>query len=422
MGTQADCKKADSTSCAQTLGPMTPDSNARVRLIICPIAGGHFELIVSLNDTVEGLRKAIANRLKVHKERIHLLYKQRVLKEGSLAENAVLDGGKITLLPNVESGLAPQKAEQGVMQALDHLSESQVTDFLSGKSPLTLMMRLGDHMMFVELQLSTTPQNVRRTMSVSSPIKPTASRPIPQVQSLPTPALPREATTCTASPKNVPILDGSAIAKASRNLSQRLKELSHTSFSNKIVNSTATPPCQTQACTTSVPSSARSPGAIIESMYHHGQGVFSGTFSGTLNPTLQDKDGRPRKDINTIIHILNDLLGAAPQYRNGLKGSPSQLQRPMSPVSPTSPSSPRLDPGSKENRATRGKMEQIRQMLEERRHRRRVKRELRACPYSAWAIRQHHHLRSQQGPAAEAMDRSVSDTKYMELNGEPVVA
>ena len=27
-------------------------------------------------------------------------------------------------------------------------------------------------------------------------------------------------------------------------------------------------------------SSLRSSGAIIESMYHHGQGVFSGTFSG----------------------------------------------------------------------------------------------------------------------------------------------
>ncbi|CAM6031840.1 unnamed protein product, partial [Sphagnum compactum] len=54
-------------------------------------------------------------------------------------------------------------------------------------------------------------------------------------------------------------------------------------------------------------------GAVIESMKHHGKGIYSGTFSGTLNPALQDKHGRPKRDISTIIHILNDLLSAAPQ-------------------------------------------------------------------------------------------------------------
>ena len=55
-------------------------------------------------------------------------------------------------------------------------------------------------------------------------------------------------------------------------------------------------------------------GAIIESMQHHGKGVYSGTFSGTLNPALQDRNGQPKRDITTIIHILNDLLCA--QYKN----------------------------------------------------------------------------------------------------------
>ena len=36
---------------------------------------------------------------------------------------------------------------------------------------------------------------------------------------------------------------------------------------------------------------------------------------GTLNPALQDRFGRPKIDISTIIHILNDLLCATPQYR-----------------------------------------------------------------------------------------------------------
>lgn len=37
-------------------------------------------------------------------------------------------------------------------------------------------------------------------------------------------------------------------------------------------------------------------------------------LTGTLNPQLQDLDGRPKRSINTIIHILNDLLGASPQH------------------------------------------------------------------------------------------------------------
>jgi hypothetical protein len=59
---------------------------------------------------------------------------------------------------------------------------------------------------------------------------------------------------------------------------------------------------------------------VIESMKHHGKGIYSGTFSGTLNPALQDKNGRPKRDISTIIHILNDLLSATPNCtKNGAK-------------------------------------------------------------------------------------------------------
>lgn len=133
-------------------------------------------------------------------------------------------------------------------------------------------------------------------------------------------------------------------------------------------------------------------------MHHHGQGVYSGTFSGTLNPTLQEMDGRPKRSVNTIVHILNDLLGASPQYRHvaqaGFRRPPEVLQavtgqRVSSAVPslhlPHRPNSPhhknhkktigeriRL---SQENRATRGKMAAIRAQLEERRQRRRMRRE-----------------------------------------------
>lgn len=46
-------------------------------------------------------------------------------------------------------------------------------------------------------------------------------------------------------------------------------------------------------------------------------------FSGTLNPALQDRFGRPKRDISTIIHILNDLLCATPQYRASRSSSSS---------------------------------------------------------------------------------------------------
>ena len=68
-----------------------------------------------------------------------------------------------------------------------------------------------------------------------------------------------------------------------------------------------------------------SKGAIIESMHHHGKGVYSGTFSGTLNPALQDANGQPKRDITTIVHILNDLLCA--QFKAYSSSSSSRSSR-----------------------------------------------------------------------------------------------
>ena len=42
---------------------------------------------------------------------------------------------------------------------------------------------------------------------------------------------------------------------------------------------------------------------------------------GTLDPTLQDRNGQPRRDIGTIAHILNDLLGASPNIDIARTGS-----------------------------------------------------------------------------------------------------
>lgn len=46
--------------------------------------------------------------------------------------------------------------------------------------------------------------------------------------------------------------------------------------------------------------------------------------TGTLDPSLQDTAGRPKRDIDTILQILNDLLLASPQLRQsaGHVGTP----------------------------------------------------------------------------------------------------
>lgn len=140
-------------------------------------------------------------------------------------------------------------------------------------------------------------ENNQSSSSTTTPL-------IPQTAAVTTPATPPDNTESTDDILE-PIagtIDNPALAEASRNLTQTLRKLSKKVFprgdgSRRITS-----------------------GAVIESMKHHGKGIYSGTFSGTLNPALQDKHGRPKRDISTIIHILNDLLSAAPQCtRSGAK-------------------------------------------------------------------------------------------------------
>uniref|UniRef100_T1PKJ6 Ubiquitin n=1 Tax=Musca domestica TaxID=7370 RepID=T1PKJ6_MUSDO len=128
---------------------------APINLNISTTTGGNFSVSVDPQISVENLKKIIAKKLKVAKDRICLLHREKELQDGSLKENNLMDGSKIILIPNVETGLLAQRPENTVMQALESLNDAQVNDFLSGKTPLNLSMRLGDHMMLIQLQLST---------------------------------------------------------------------------------------------------------------------------------------------------------------------------------------------------------------------------------------------------------------------------
>lgn len=65
-----------------------------------------------------------------------------------------------------------QRPEIGIMQALESLNDTQVNEFLCGKAPLNLSMRLGDHMMLIQLQLSTVSGATPPRASASSPSAP----------------------------------------------------------------------------------------------------------------------------------------------------------------------------------------------------------------------------------------------------------
>ncbi|XP_066901356.1 midnolin-B isoform X2 [Halyomorpha halys] len=330
-------------TCPCSSGCGCPGPN--ITISVTPTTGGQFELAVTKTETIENLKKLISKRLKVPKERICLLHRERQLREGTVQENHLVNGSRLTLLPSVETGLLAQRPEQSVMQALESLNDSQVNDFLSGKAPLNLTMRLGDHMMLIQLQLSTVAPAGKK----GRPTKPAA----------PSPSTSPATEDCSCDPR--PVLDTKALAEASRNLTQTLKQLSSEEVSNL----------------------KRRQGAIIESMHHHGKGVYSGTFSGTLNPALQDRFGRPKRDISTIIHILNDLLCATPQYRAA--AAQEQASKPQPQPSTSSSTNNEVtrvveksSAESDENRATRGKMERLRLVLGQRRERRRA---MRSQPY-----------------------------------------
>ena len=127
----------------------------------------------------------------------------------------------------------------------------QVVDFLSGKAPLNLTMRLGDHMMLIQLQLSTvnSSSNSKRSRtstnqtsssgasisrpptSVSSASSTSTSSSTPsaaQTTSMPSGGGPGPTQTSDKpeAESYKPKLDTRALTEASKNLTKTLRQLS----------------------------------------------------------------------------------------------------------------------------------------------------------------------------------------------------
>ncbi|KAM9358515.1 midnolin [Symphorus nematophorus] len=400
------CTSRGASSCEAV--PTEPSMN----LYIHSTTGTRFELSLPLEETVEGLKRRLSQKLKVPKERLALLHKETRLSSGKLQDLGISDGSKLTLVPTVEAGLMSQasRPEQSVMQALESLTETQVSDFLSGRSPLTLALRVGDHMMFVQLQLAAqqsggpqlqhrhliTRGNAETAMGQptgqprvphphphthhhphhphsshpsshlsqphlvpSSPSSPgSPSFPLPSTHHQPLPPMYHQSPSsahCSPptppppphSPRPSHIPGGLFRSPAHHHHHHHhYHQPSSGQPSHEVGQASPVAPvlCPEANCSTNSPNSgtspstrSRKPGAIIESFVNHAPGVFSGTFSGTLHPNCQDSNGRPRRDIGTILQILNDLLSATRHYQ-GMPPSLTQLRYQTQCGSPTSPS------------------------------------------------------------------------------------
>ncbi|XP_053437387.1 midnolin isoform X4 [Nycticebus coucang] len=406
-GSARNCRRGAPSSACE-LGPAA--EAAPMNLAIHSTTGTRYDLSVPPDETVEGLRRRLSQRLKVPKERLALLHKDTRLSSGKLQELGVGDGSKLTLVPTVEAGLMSQasRPEQSVMQALESLTETQVSDFLSGRSPLTLALRVGDHMMFVQLQLAAqhAPLQHRHVLAAAAAAA-AAARGDPSI------------TTPVSSPCR-PVSSAARVLPVPSSPSPSSSSVTAGSFRSHA----ASPTCPEMDCSPTVSSSispgasttsssggsatprSRKPGAVIESFVNHAPGVFSGTFSGTLHPNCQDSSGRPRRDIGTILQILNDLLSATRHYQGmppsltqlrchaqcatapdfaskttsceKLAAPQSSLLQGQSQIRMCKPQGDRLR--QTENRATRCKVERLQLLLQQKRLRRKARRDARG-PY-----------------------------------------
>uniref|UniRef100_A0A3P9MFZ5 Midnolin n=1 Tax=Oryzias latipes TaxID=8090 RepID=A0A3P9MFZ5_ORYLA len=237
------------------------------------------------------------------------------------------------------------------MDALESLSDTQMEDFLSGRSSLTLTLGLGAHTMHVQLQLSaqdvkklqqdrdskplcgselktdaptsdsghssfrgsstsqtsspallqtdltsSVQRRLKRTVNPTDRVPPGNLRgPSSEVQSHSAPSLPSAFPFASCPAGNAPVCSAGHGGSDPRPQSPRPAS----TVSEVGVNGRESQPS----------------GAVIESLVNDCPGVVSGTFSGTLSSCSQS---HPRRGVAIILQILNDLLIAAHRHQRAL--------------------------------------------------------------------------------------------------------
>ncbi|XP_078028981.1 midnolin-A [Epinephelus lanceolatus] len=365
-GERAGCRAAVSTG------------QATMRLSITSTTGSPVELTVPRGETVEGLRTHISHKLRLQTDRIVLLYRDRQLTAGKLLDLGVADGSKLTLVPAIEAGLvcSTARARRTMMDVLESLTEVQISDFLSGRSPLTINLGIGAHMMYVQLQLSA--QNVvalqqHQELRAGSSGELQTSLPPATRMSHP------DSRGSTISQTSTPAPDSLDFTPSIRLSAQKHKTsfnstaptshshtsapphrprpphsmymsspvLSPPSFPSGCPHPSSPPPAATPVCsaapTCAIPG-PRSPAPAstfkeVSITYSTAVLVTAAEFvvlpslisdpsllipSGTLAPCSQSAISHPRRGISIILQILNDLLRAA-YHHQGAQPTPPHL-------------------------------------------------------------------------------------------------
>ncbi|XP_068427371.1 midnolin-like [Clinocottus analis] len=375
-GESAGCQAAGSTG------------QPTMRLSVTSTTGTPVELTVPRGETVEGLRTHISHKLRLQTDRIVLLYRDKQLTAGQLLDLGVTDGSKLTLVPAIEAGLvcSTARAKRTMMDVLEGLTEVQIGDFLSGRSPLTINLGIGAHMMYVQLQLSaqsvaalqrhkdsragsggnlqpgvptaagtsrpdssgkttgSTSQTSARAPDSSdsaSSIQSSAQRPrtslnstAPGATGLPHQSCPPHFTHTSSPVLSTPSLPtGCPHPSSPQPAAPAVCSPDPTgSFPGARSPASASTLRESHVHASSTAELSKQPGAVIESFVSPSPGVFSGTFSGSLAPCSQS-------GIGIILQIFNDLFRAA-YHHQGAQPAPAHL--PHRPDANNPPASPPL--------------------------------------------------------------------------------
>ncbi|XP_054888499.1 midnolin-like [Poeciliopsis prolifica] len=417
--------------------PQPAGGEPPMRLTVTSTTGCPVELSVQRGETAEGLRKLISQKLGLQTDRITVVHKDSHLTVGTLMEQGVTDGSRLTLVPVIETGSVSSTRERTVMDTLESLTESQIDDFLSGRLPLTLSLGAGAHTMYVQLQLS---QEVRGLQGSTDSVVQTRCKPqTAQVKNedLLETSSARSSLGFASSQTSSPPLPSDRSASSLQCSTQRPRTsfISSTSVAPEHcidpplvwhsqsdckpalpLDSTHPPnlppaatPVSSSRPTSSEPGptsafmegdvpalKSQPPGAVIDSVVSHSPGVFSGTFSGTLAPCSHGGISHPRRGIAIILQILNDLLRAACHHQgallpplcnectaSNLPGSHLTAQDPCMGRNRQPPTQSTARSGgdesqtlhsSEENKTMHCKMERLQLLMHQRRRHRRIRR------------------------------------------------
>nr|XP_057923080.1 midnolin-like [Doryrhamphus excisus] len=351
----------------------------------CPV-----EILVPKAETLEGLKTRLSRQLQVQADRIVLLHKDKQLTAGKLLEQGIADGSSLTLqLPAVaEAALfcSGTRAER-VVEALESLTECQISDFLSGLVPLTLKLAMGSHMMDVQLQLSS--QDVAKLQlnnALEASNRPSTSTTYPATYSMqfdPHVDTAMSAVTYHQRPKSHhshSILSTPSACSAPASTPVYLTTDSSAAPQSPLAASTFT---ETAHSSTVEP--IKQAGAVIESFFTHAQGVFSGTFSGTLALCNRSGLNHPRRGIAIILQILDDFLRAASRYQVA-QVNPSNRKEMDEPLCETpDEEAHRFLTVLEENQTMHRKVKRLQFLMDRRHHKRTLRSSQLSHPY------QHHH-------------------------------